>query len=192
MRLGLALCVVGLAMGCSADASCPEPTYLDDASDEAYLALVDARDRVVANDGQAAQWDVPLEGASLLVDGAAPTLSWTSPLVAGVEPRVRGVRFAKPWLDGWFELVVPMAKAHLPPITGDVHWVEVRAVGASAACPLVHGLTTTTSWSTAGEVWNAWRAVPGSYELSIVSAYLEDNRVTEGPFQSSLRRVQVQ
>ena len=82
--------------------------------------------------------------------------------------------------------ILPSAWAHLPPVTGAIHLVEIPI--ADRACP-VQLLTTLTRWDMDSASWDIVRAQRGrTLELMITSAYLTENRVTEGPYRPSAPR----
>jgi hypothetical protein len=192
---------LGACTGAEERFPCGEPAYVADASDEVFVALLDAEDNLVVDANRTSTLTVPAGGA---IDdaAAAPLLSWQSSLVAVHD--VATSRPAHPSFQrrsvsdvqrAWASLtslIVPSAHAHLPPVTGDVHWVRIHAAGQGTACPMLQGLSTTTDWQLDDDSWATWKAATGAYEVTITSAYVVDNRITEGPFRSSPVVVNIQ
>jgi hypothetical protein len=165
---------------------CGEPLYGGSATDEAWRTMVDAKKKA-ADSSRAVTVMWPAEGEVHPQNVPPPTLSWTSPLRASLERDTPGrlvQAFPRPsrgplsWLA---ELLVPTAEAHLAPFTGDIYWVQVTVPGRE--CP-VEVLTSELSWKIDDASW-ALMSEPGSQGLSlqITSAYLQDNRLKEGPYQ---------
>jgi len=126
---------------------CGEPQYAGGTTDEAWKAIVDAYDQAAVGSASAVTITQPTADAVIASTGAAPTFAWTSPLAAG-PTQPRGIAFAPThhenvretsWLDDALAAVggffVGAARAHLPPITGDVYYVELRVAGRE--CPEV-------------------------------------------------------
>lgn len=186
------LSVLSALSACPAEEDpCGEPAYGGAASDEAYRTMVDARDNVAEDETQAPAITIPEEGAVLPADGAAPTFAWTSNLAAGLFPAPRPPaawrRQPPSILDRLSNALVPKAHAHLPPVTGDIYLVEIAV--PERACP-VAGLTTDLEWTLDEESWAVLKDAAGTdLSLTIVSAYLNENRVTEGPYGTPTPRV---
>jgi len=184
--VAFALVVPTLGAGCAEDCNAVEPAYVGDASDEAWRVLLDARaDASASGDipvftGPAADSDLPA--------GTSPTFTWESPLrlaSATTTPTTAPARRPAPgFLEAPFRamsgLLFPVAHAHLPPVTGDIYLLEVDVPGRT--CP-VAGLTTADlSFTFATSDWEAIAAGGGARTARLMSAFLVDNRVTEGPF----------
>ena len=173
------------SVGCEVDCTSIEPAYAGDATDEAWRALIDGRDD--ASDEEAPTFSAPDDGASLGADDA-PTFSWDSTLkVASTTPTVPsttapGVRRAplSPF-EHLSALLLPAAHAHLPPITSDIYLLEVDVPGQ--ACP-VAGITTPLSFSFASSDWEKIVSGGGQRTARLLSAFLTENRITEGAFVS--------
>lgn len=120
--------------------------------------MLGARGRVQVGSPMAPAFTAPAEGAIMTGSDAPPLISWSSPL----------------------------AKPHLPPVTGDVYLVEIAVPGRS--CP-VNLLTTDESWQLDAASWAAVTA-GGAHDVAvtITAAYLVEGRITEGPFQPSAPR----
>lgn len=180
-----ALAASTLGAGCgSEDCSAIEPAYVGDASDEAWRVLLDAR-ADASSTGDVPVFTAPAADAALPA-ATSPTFSWDSPLriAAASAPTVAPARRGPPGLlEGPFRalsaLVFPTARAHLPPVTGDIYFLEVDVPGR---CP-VAGLTTADlSFTFATSDWEAIAAGGGARTARLLSAFLVDNRITEGPF----------
>ncbi|MDY7230075.1 hypothetical protein [Hyalangium rubrum] len=171
---------------------CGEPLYGGSATDEAWMTMVDAQSKA-ADASRAVSLMSPTEGETFAADAAAPRFSWTSPLRASLErdtpsryalahPRASKGVFS--WLG---ELLVPTAEAHLPPFTGDIYFVEVSVPGRE--CPL-QVLTSELAWQVDAESWKTMGDAAGKdLKLQVTSAYLQDNRLKEGPFRLATPRV---
>lgn len=143
-----------LAAACGSDDECGEPSYGGAATDEAWHSMVDGKARAMAGNAMAPSFTAPAAGTSVPASGAAPRLTWTSPIARKVAP-------------------------HLPPVTDDIYLVEVTAPGRK--CP-VSMLTTQLEWALSADDWATLKGSPGEMSASIWSAYLIENRITEGPF----------
>ncbi|WP_370639898.1 hypothetical protein [Corallococcus sp. AS-1-12] len=167
---------------------CEEPLYAGGATDEAWRTLVDARNQPL-DSSRAVTLTSPEPGQAYGTDLSAPLWRWTSPLRASLErpgrtaPLMQGrprepKRSVLVWLGN---LVLPTAEAHLPPYTGDLYWVKVSAPGRE--CPIAQVLTSELQWQLDDGSWQAVKDAAGQ-ELSVqvVSAYLVQNRITEGPY----------
>lgn len=75
-------------------------------------------------------------------------------------------------------LVLPSAHAHLPPVTSDVYLLEIDVPDR---CP-VAGLTTELSFTFSAEDWAEVVAGGGARTARLLSAFVAENNVTEGPF----------
>jgi len=180
-------CVAALSLAtsaCDSSSECGEPLYVGKASDEAWRALVDVKQRP-ANSSMAVNLVSPTEGELYATDAAPPRWEWTSPLSASLDRPHSGAPAASPrssrsftaWLG---ELLVPTAHAHLPPFTGDIYWVEVSTAGGK--CPVAQVLTPDLSWQLDANTWAQLGKSGQSFSVQVTSAYLQENRVTEGPY----------
>ncbi|WP_224244935.1 hypothetical protein [Hyalangium gracile] len=170
---------------------CGEPLYGGSATDEAWMTMVDAQKKPM-DASRAVTLMTPSEGETLTANAAPPLISWTSPLRASLERHQPG-RLARafprrsPGPLAWLgELLVPTAEAHLPPYTGDIYLVQVTVPGRE--CPL-EVLTSELSWQMDAASWSTIAGANGQ-ELSIqvTSAYLQENRLKEGPFRMATPR----
>ena len=172
----------GLA-GCAEDCNEVEPAYAGDATDEAWRVMLDARASASAGDDQAT-FTSPGDDDSL---DESPTFAWDSPLKVTSSPSfspssftpVPGHRRTRSFVDAVSQALLPMAHAHLPPVTGDVYLLEVDVPGRS--CP-VAGFTTQTSFTFSADDWSTILGGGGTSTVRLMSAFLAENRITEGPF----------
>ncbi len=183
-----------LTSACGDDApesKCGEPLYGGSATDEAWMAMVDAQQKPT-DASRAVSLMSPEEGQTFSASAAPPLFSWTSPLRASLERDTptrlaRAYRRSSPGLLAWLgELLVPTAEAHLPPFTGDIYLLQVTVPGRE--CP-VEVLTSELSWQVDTESWKAMgQAADQDLSLQVISAYLQDNRVKEGPYRLATPR----
>ena len=174
--------VAACSSGCEPDCATLEPAYAGAASDEAWRVMLDARANA-ATGGDAAAFTVPTADTPLPSTTAA-TFSWTSPLkVAGtgpLDPQLLLPRRRQPTvMDRLTSLVIPVAQAHLPPITSDLYLLEVDVPGRT--CP-VAALTTELSFTFPSSDWEDIVAGTAAPTARLLSAFLTENRLTEGAF----------
>ncbi|HYO66692.1 MAG TPA: hypothetical protein VEU33_11465 [Archangium sp.] len=185
-------CVAALALATSAcetgtPSECGEPLYAGRSTDEAWRALVDVKQRPV-DASRAVNLLSPSAGEVYPADATPPTWEWTSPLRASLwrpgqgmlalEAAPRPSRSFGAWLGA---LLLPTAHAHLPPYTGDLYWVEISAGGE---CPVAQVLTSELSWQLDATTWAELGKHAGKdLTVQVMSAYLVQNRVTEGPYR---------
>ncbi len=184
-------CVAALALATSAcepdSADCGEPIYAGRSTDEAWRALVDVKQQPL-DSSRAVELLSPTENQQYLPDDNPPLWEWNSPLRASLQRTGQGMlalqaaprpsRSFTAWLG---ELLVPTAHAHLPPYTGDIYWLEISAGGK---CPVAQVLTSELSWQMDGTTWAELGKHAGKdLTVQVMSAYLVQNRVTEGPFR---------
>jgi len=172
---------VALCFAASCGDPCAEPSYAGAATDEVWRVMLDAR-ATATSAGDVAVFEAPVADA-VVAAGTPPTFSWSSPLKLASNtthhpspawtPRPRGI------VDDLFALVIPAARAHLPPITSDLYFLEVDVPGQS--CP-VAGLTTELSFTFPSEAWSTIAAGGGPRTARLLSAFVTQNRVTEGAF----------
>jgi hypothetical protein len=177
-----------LTAGCGKDEEprCGEPLYGGSASDEAWRTMVDAQSRPT-DASRAVTLMSPTEGETFTASAAPPRFSWTSPLRASLEQSTQS-RYAQAHprpsrgvLSWVAELLVPTAEAHLPPYTGDIYFLEISVPGRE--CPL-QVLTSELAWQVDAESWTAMGEAAGQdLRLQVTSAYLQDNRLKEGPYR---------
>lgn len=158
----------------------PEPLYNGDANDEAWRAMADAKDRAVVDSMKSSAFTVPTEGQTLPASAPA-TFTWTTPLVAmgpGPRPHRGGI--------GLFST----AHAHGTPVTGDIYWLFFTVPGLDEKITV---LTTDGNWTPSDETWTQMKtAGVREIQVEIISAYLTENAVTDGPYKSAgVRRFKI-
>jgi hypothetical protein len=172
MRSSLVV-VVALVSACT-DPCEQEPAYGGDGNDEVWRALVDGKDDATESE-DGATITAPEAGDTFAPNDAPIEIAWDSPLeLASVLPTPL-FRARERTL---FDLIVPRAHAHLPPVTSDAYLVEIEVPGR--ACPL-QIVTTDEKHELDDESWSVLR---GELSMQIFSAYLESGRITEGPYKS--------
>ena len=180
---GLVVSVGALSGGCDPDCNTLEPAYGGSASDEGWRVIVDARGLAVEG-GDASSPVFPAAGTEIRRNDGPQALRWESPLQSAAllpppAPFMRNRRSEAGLFDMVSQMVFPSAHAHLPPITSDVHFVEIDIPGR--ACP-VSALTSEQSFLFDEATWDEVIDNPGERTLRILSAFLTENRITEGPF----------
>jgi hypothetical protein len=167
----------------------PEPIYGGETTDEAWRDMWDKQRNTTESAMYGANLVSPTEGASM-----APTspgaFVWTTtlaaaPAVPGGAP-VRHVRAPTPWRVDF----IPEALAHGNPVTGPVHWLRFIIAGRDD----IHVFTTETQWTPTETQWAPFAATAGAeIRLEVVSAYMTQNRVVQGPYKAPIvRRFRVQ
>lgn len=178
-----------LALSCAAcgdddPEGCGEPVYGGAASDESWRTMIDGDDRVQVGAADAPVLTAPAEDAEVSASSGALTISWDSPIALGV-PR-RASPPAPDWLDDLRGLVEGTAWAHLPPVTGDIYWIRITVPGRECT---VEGLTTEETWEVDDDAFAALAEASGqTVTIDVTSAYLTENRITEGPFRPASPR----
>lgn len=165
-----------VASGCAGD--CEPAVYGGKASDEAWMSVRDALANAQVDEAKAPTVTSPESGAQFS-DGARPTeFAWTSPLSArrDVQPWSPSKRGFSPW-----SLIIGTAEAHLPAVTGEVFLLEVGK--QAETCPYLV-LTTDNAFST-DDGLKTRLSTGGTFTATVTSVYLQDNRVTEGPYRSA-------
>jgi hypothetical protein len=155
---------------------CPDPQYEGKASDEAYLTMVDAESRATADAMMAPQ--LQLTDGMQFPMNPVPTWFWTSTLTASVDrPLPQPAPQHRPWYRG---LILSEAWAHLPPVTGAIFWFKIAVPGQQ--CP-VELLSTRNEWTPTTDIWTTLSKGTGARTITAQSAYLTENRITEGPYK---------
>jgi hypothetical protein len=164
------------------DTKCAEPRYAGKATDEAWLALMDVRDKPLDTSG-AVYLASPSEGQEYPVGSPPPTWAWSVPVSSLPRGLPAAPRMAPRAFGTWLgELLLPSARAHLPPYTGEIYWVEVFAPGTT--CPVTQVLTSELTWQPDTDTWAALGQRAGkALTVQVTRAYLLQNRVTEGPYR---------
>ncbi len=176
--------VVGGASACVDEGDCnaSEPEFAGAATDEVWRVMLDAR--ASADETTDVEILVPAAGDEVKKGDDPPAFTWDSALVASLElPRFNDAQGRKKRQRGLFDelssVVFPTALAHQPPITSDVYFLEIDVPGRT--CP-VAAVTTLESMIFATDDWDEVTKEPGERTLNILSAFLTENRVTEGPY----------
>ncbi|WP_373048676.1 hypothetical protein [Vulgatibacter sp.] len=164
--------------GLRCEGALPAVVYDGDASDEAIERVWDKRCTAEAVAG-AATLSEPAAGA--VVGSSVPaTLRWEQAIAAlpGGATRLQAPAGVMPQLA----FGLPLAWAHLPPVTGWVYLVEMKLADGSS----LWLFTTERSWQPDPI---AWRRLVGSGEVSveITSTYLNQNVIEEGPWLGERR-----
>lgn len=171
---------LGLWAALAACDLCPEPTYAERATDEAYLALLEAaKGGATADDAFAAQLTSPASGSQASLKDAPPVLEWSSGLVAqgapGTAPRPTRWRL--------LDALLPTAHAHGVAMNGPGHLVRLK--GRGLVCPLAH-FTSRTTWAIAPYQWARLAEQAGqTLTVELLSASFSSNRVVDGPYKPS-------
>jgi len=173
---------------------CGEPEYGGAATDEAFTSIVDGEKRVSADDTKSVAITVPTQ-SQVFQRSAPPLLRWMPGSVSSSMSRLHvpaSRRFATrvptrekspfAWVARLFE---SEAWAHEPPITGPLFYLHFTVPGR--ACE-VRVLTTMTSYQVSTAAFDAFKAATGPITLSITSAYVRENRITEGPYKPTAAR----
>ncbi len=163
-----------LLSACGAD-PCDDPLYDGGTQDEAFRAVVDAEKHLEVGSPRAPTVTSPTADQAFTAPAA---FTWTSPLrVEGFRTRPSPPR--RGWFDRALSLVISEAQAHGEPYTGDLYDVTVRSEGGKCLARVITG---NLAFTPPDELWARFAAEGAPLELSIASAYLRDDRVTEGPF----------
>jgi hypothetical protein len=180
--LGLGLSFLVALVSCSGSSDpCGEPLYEGGATDEAWRTMVDGEQRAEVNATKAPTFATPSQGQVFDKSDPAPRFSWASPLAKGPAPQSHRRDAQHPFLERILSFFVSTAHAHAPPVTGDVYYLQIDIPGQS--CPL-RVLTTQLEWQVDDESWDLLKAAAGkTLSVRILSAYLTENRITEGPYQ---------
>ncbi len=161
---------------CSAPATCPEPFYDGKGSDEAWRSMQDGEARATKDDTKAVTLFAPTAGQ--LFPSASPfKLTWTTPLTASLQ---RPTRARPSRLSQLKDFLYGSAWAHLPPVTGPLHLLRIS--DGTNACP-IEVATTRLEWTPNEAAWTKLKEKAGkTLTLDVYSAYLLENRISEGPF----------
>jgi hypothetical protein len=177
LSLGIASCTP--TDPCAVD----EPSYGGLGNDEVWLVLKDAKAKA-RHEGDFPSVTSPTDNETLPA-GDPPTFSWSSPLKIAAalpaQPLLHPRRsFIVDVISGAGTLVIPSARAHLPPVSSDAYLLEVLV--PARACP-VSIATTELSHVLDAESWATLEEAAGQpLTLQLTSAYLASGRITEGPF----------
>jgi hypothetical protein len=168
---------VVVLFGCGAQ--CPEPIYEGGAQDEAFRAIADAEKQSPNDASKAVTILDPSAGEQLSRAATPPTFRWYSPIRAAEAPVRRSAPRRGLW-DRARSVIISDAWAHGTPFTGDLYDVMIHV--PEETCP-VRVVTGNASWTPSAEVWaRIVEGGDGPRIVQIFSAYLRDDRVTEGPY----------
>lgn len=183
MRFLISLALFASVVACAGDDTCAdEPAYAGDATDETWVVMKDNEDNAKSGD-DAPVFTSPKNNATLSA-ATAPKFAWDSTLkVAAWQPAASTRAARAPARDAWDALVaavIPAAHAHEPPITSDLYWLQF--VLPDQAC-VASILTTDLEVTPDDDTWKLVAEHKGTpIEVRIISAYVEQNVLTEGPF----------
>lgn len=167
----------------SGQAAAPEPIYAGDTTDEAWLEMWDQQRNATDSTTQAATLVTPAENQTLSAQNP-PTFEWTSPLAMRGAPSAthRHAMLAPRASWSW----VSTAWAHGDPVTGAVHWLRFTLPGGNQ----VHVFTTELAWTPTVAQWQPFAAAGNAdIRLEVTSAYMNQNRVAQGPFHNPQARL---
>lgn len=179
--VALGMAAASVSIGCDEGSTTPgidDVIFEGAASDEAWVAI----DEATPTDDTSGWLFAPRSFARA---ATPPSFTWSRPAAARrqrrtlpVEPQEEGPieHFAR----GLAELLHPVARAHLPPVSGDVYRLVFTIQGDAAPLRI---LTTDPNYTPAGSAFTKLAATTGPISLELVRTYLMDNRVMEGPFR---------
>ncbi len=175
MKLLHAFFTLTALAGCGGN-KCPEPFFDGKGSDEAWRTMQDAEARAKGDDAKAVTLFFPVD-AQKISTAMTPKFHWSTPLTASAAPRPDRTRSTFSRLSAQ---LYGSAWAHLPPVTGPVHLLRITAPGRS--CP-IEVLTTLREWTPSTAAWSQLQETMGqTLTFDVFSAYLQENRISEGPF----------
>ncbi|MBX7115575.1 MAG: hypothetical protein K1X64_14695 [Myxococcaceae bacterium] len=186
--LSVGLAAVLLSTPACTPTPCPEPFYAGTATDEVWVVLSDAKGRATLDDGQAIHLTHPMPEATISATGAKPDFTWSSSLSASRAPAPEGL-WRKPIHAGMSSRVTAWLfdtlLGHEAPVTGPMHWL--RFTTAQAHCPAVEVVTSANRWTPDDAAWAQLKTAATGKTVTIeaISAYVTENRITEGPFRPS-------
>lgn len=173
-----ALLLASVLLAACATTECPEPRYDGKASDEAWRSVLDAEKRARFDAAKSPHFTTPTAGATIPAS-PEPVLRWNSAIAQVSRPSgAKLAHRARSWPQQLSDLLVAPAYAHLPPVTGVVHLLRIAVPGK--ACPmeiLTTDLEAKLSLTDAQSL-----AIGKPVSLTAFGVYLEENRVTDGPF----------
>jgi hypothetical protein len=174
---------VMLSAGCAEDDgierndSPADVVYENNGTDEAWITLAEAGwDPVTAN---ALTLTAP---SAIRRDGEAPTFTWSQALASRVTRSAPESSFAWRFED----LFISRAKAHLPPVTGDIYRVDIEA-----GDKVIRVLTGATSYTPDEEAWATIKQA-SRVRVSLTYAYFLNGRITTGPFVAPIYSISVE
>lgn len=182
--------VAALAGGCPSDpCASEEPAYGGLGNDEVWLTLRERKADAAAGDD--APTIVAPAASAVLPAAEVPTFEWQSPLKIALAPHAPTPLFRRhaPSLlqravAGASHALIPVARAHLAPVSSDVYLVDLLVPGR--ACP-VSIVTSELSHELDSGTWSLLREGGAGSEITmqLTSAYLSSGNITEGPYQAA-------
>lgn len=181
--IACSVAAVILSAGCSEDDgierndSPANVVYENGGTDEAWVTLAEAGwDPVTAN---ALTLTAP---SAIRREGAAPTFTWSQALAARGRAHTPETSFAWRFED----LFISRAKAHLPPVTGDIYRVDIEA-----GDEVIRVLTGATSYTPDEEAWATIKQA-SRVRVSLTYAYFINGRITTGPFVAPIYSISIE
>lgn len=159
---------------------CGEPLYDGGATDEAWLILEMNRAAWSEADSRLS-WNLSLAEDSTPISSQIPTqIAWISSLPRPVLTGSVTRSVAGSWFDRVSNWLIPVAHAHLPPVTSDIYYA--RIVASDGVC-LGAVLTTHTTWDVPDDIKaniQTWLTenLTGYVEIRLAGAVLEKNIIT--------------
>ena len=165
---------------------CPEPFYGGNATDEVWVVLSDAKGRANLDDAQSLQVKSPARDATISAAGTKPDFTWSSSLSASREPVPAGLWSKPAYAQATSRIATWLSDtllAHEAPVTGAMHWLRFTTLQSS--CPAVEVVTSTNQWTPNDTAWAQLKTAATGKTVTIeaISAYVTENRITEGPFR---------
>jgi hypothetical protein len=173
-RASLLRAVLALGLSaCSGPAAPDDVIYTYGATDEAWLTIDDAAP--IVDDARAPRLLTP--SMPLPRAGGPPVFTWDGGSVGTASARAPD-RAAPTTFDRVVRELFPVARAHLPPVTGPMYRLVIQPPGGA---PPVRVLSGQPQFAPSGEMWGRMNRADGFLSIELVGAYLETGRITEGP-----------
>lgn len=182
--------------GCGGDGDgdgCRQVIEGGHATEGAWNTMVDGDEDAMVGDPSAPDITSPTEGQVLSADDAAPRFTWTSP-IASLGPgsprttlaRSGMTRVAGPTLlESLVSLFEGTAWAHEHPVTGAVYYLQITVPGSDCE---IRVITTELEWQVDDESWATMKGASGDISVQITSAYMQETRISEGPYRPAAPR----
>lgn len=156
------------------------------ASDEALERLWDKLCLADTSAALAPSIIFPGDGAVLSADEPFE-IAWESGIASVVPaPVPAGTSQGRSLPSFGISLGLSVAHAHLPPVTGVVHLIELRpSSGESLWAFVKREREDRKAWTPDAAFWEKIKALEGPIELYVSSAHLRENVVDEGPYTSA-------
>lgn len=181
--------IATLAGGCPSEpCASEEPAYGGLGNDEVWLTLRERKAQAAAGDD--APTIIAPTASAVLPAADVPTFAWESPLKIALAPHVPAPLFRhdapsllQRAIAGASHALIPVAHAHLAPVSSDVYLVDLLLPGRE--CP-VSIVTSELSHELDTETWSLLRESGGAeITMQLTSAYLSSGNITEGPYQAA-------